>query len=90
MDDPGHAAKAKREHRVPLVPAAPGRSSTRRGRSAAARTPLAQRRRVEPADAVLFQHAGERRPPSPLARPRRRQAPPQVERPWRRCRRQPL
>ena len=46
--------------------------------------PFAKRRGVDPADAVLLQHLGQRHLANPLARARRRQAPPQVERPRRR------
>ena len=46
--------------------------------------PSAQRRGIDPADAVLFRHSGQRHLANPLARARRRQAPPQVERPRRR------
>ena len=46
--------------------------------------PHMRRRGIDPTDAVLFQHAGQRQPANPLSRARGRQAPPQVERPRRR------
>ena len=46
--------------------------------------PSAQRRGIDPADAVLFQHPGQRYLANPLPRARRRKALPQVERPRRR------
>ena len=46
--------------------------------------PSAQRRGIDPADAVLFQHPGQRYLANPLPRARRRKALPQVQRPRRR------